>query len=198
MIREGLKKIIAHHRGWRVVGEASTADEVLPLLRRHPADVAVIDVTLGGRSGLDLLPNIRSEFPSTRVLMLSMHDEKQYAIPSLRAGAFGYIEKDSSAAEILQAIERVAAGHRYMTETVADLLALEVIRGHVDRPHDRLSTREFEVFRMIALGRTVGEIADALHLSAKTVSTYRSRILQKTRLRSNAEIVAYAIRSDLI
>ena len=198
IVRRGLQQIIATHPGWRVTTEVSKADDVLPELRRDRVDVLVLDVSLGGRSGIDLLGHIRSEFPSLPILMLSMHDEEHYAIRCLRAGASGYIQKDSSPDELIRAIERVAAGHTYFSGAVADQLAAEVVRGSGGLPHERLSTREFEVFRLIAAGKTPTDIAEVLHLSVKTVSTYRTRILEKTRFRSNADIIAYAIRSGLL
>lgn len=198
IVREGLRLIIAAQPGWDVIAEAASADEVLPALRKENVDVIVLDVSLGGRSGIDVVGHIRSEFPTLPVLILSMHDEQQYALRALRAGASGYLQKDSSATQLIAAIQRVAAGHTHVSGAVADQLAAEYFRGPAGLPHERLSTREFEVFRLIALGKSISEIADALHLSANTVSTYRSRILGKTGLRSNADIVSYAIHNQLI
>ena len=198
IVRHGLQHIIATQPGWRVTAEASSADEVLPALRRGDIDVVILDITLGGRSGIDLLGSIRSEFPTLPVLMLSMHDEEQYALRCLRAGASGYVQKESSTAELITAIQRVATGHTYVSSAVAEHLASELRHGSADLPHERLSTREFEVFRLIATGKSISEIADALNLSANTVSTYRSRVLVKTGFRSNADIVGYAIRNGLV
>jgi two-component system, NarL family, invasion response regulator UvrY len=198
IVRHGLRHIIASQPGWSVVAEASTADEVLPLLRRETIDILVLDVTLEGRSGIDLLGSIRSEFPKVPVLMLSMHDEEQYALRCLRAGASGYIEKRGSAEELIRAIQRVADGHIYVSSAVADQLADELRHGTAALPHERLSAREFEVFRQIAAGKSIAEIAGALHLSASTVSTYRSRIIGKTGFHSNADIINYAIRNGLV
>lgn len=198
IVRRGLQQIIATRPGWSATAEAATADEVFSVLRTQAVDVLVLDVSLGHRSGIDLLQQIRLEFPSLGVLMLSMHPEEHYAIRSLRAGASGYIEKDSSPDQLLQAIERVASGRTYVSEAVADQLATHVVRGPSGQPHDQLSAREFEVFRLIASGKTLTEIAEALFLSVKTVSTYRSRILDKTGFHSNAELIAYAIRNGLM
>ncbi len=198
IVRQGLQHIIAMQTDWRVTAEVSMADEVLPALRRDAIDVVVLDVTLGGRSGIDVLGNIRSEFPTLPVLMLSMHDEEQYALRCLRAGASGYIQKDRPAAELIRAIQRVVTGRIYVSSAVADQLAAELLRGQAGLPHERLTTREFEVFRLIALGKSISEIAGTLHLSANTVSTYRSRILNRTGFRSNADIIAYAIRNGLV
>ena len=198
IVRRGLHQIIATRPGWEVAHEVSSAEEVLPALRTNAISVLVLDVSLDGRSGIDLLGHIRAEFPTLPVLMLSMHAEEQYAIRCLRAGASGYIQKDSSPEELLQAIERVASGRTYISDAVAEQLATELVRGGSDTPHERLSTREFEVFRLIAAGQSATEIAEVLHLSVKTVSTYRSRILDKTGFRSNADIITYAIRSGLV
>jgi DNA-binding NarL/FixJ family response regulator len=197
VVRRGLQQIIATRPGW-AVAEVSSADEVLPALRSDGFSALVLDVSLGGRSGIDLLGHIRAEFPTLPVLMLSMHAEEQYAIRCLRAGASGYIQKDSSPEELLEAIERVVSGRTYISHAVAEQLATELVRGPSDTPHERLSTREFEVFRLIAAGKSATEIAEVLNLSVKTVSTYRSRILVKTGFRSNADIITYAIRSGLV
>lgn len=198
VVRRGLQQILATRPGWEVAAEVSDADEVLPVLRRERFDVVILDVSLGSRSGIDLLGHIRREFPSLPLLMLSMHAEEQYAIRCLRAGASGFIQKDRSSEELIEAIERVAAGRTYVSEAVAEQLAAEVVRGGPQHPHERLSDREFEVFRLLAAGRSVTEIAETLHLSVKTVSTYRTRILEKTGFQSNADIIAYAIRSGLV
>ena len=197
IVRRGFQHIVATRPGWVVAGEASNGDELLRALRQQTFDVLVLDVTLGDRSALELLTHIRSEFSALPVLILSVHPEEQYAMRCLRAGASGYVQKDSGPEEILDAISRVASGAKYITPQLAAHLADEVLRGG-ERPHERLSGREFEVFRLIALGRTGTEIADTLHLSVKTVSTYRTRILEKTGFRSNADIITYAIRNSLV
>jgi DNA-binding NarL/FixJ family response regulator len=198
IVRQGLQHIIASQPDWRVAAETAMADQVLPALRAGDIDLVILDVSLSGRSGIDILTNIRSEFPNLPVLMLSMHAEEQYALRCLRAGASGYIQKDTSAADLITAIKRVAAGRIYVSDLVAEQLAAEFVHGPAGLPHERLSTREFEVFGLIAAGKSVGEIAGLLHLSANTVSTYRSRILAKTGFGSNADIIAYAIRAGLI
>jgi DNA-binding NarL/FixJ family response regulator len=197
VVRRGLQQIIALRENWTVADEVSHADEVLPALRRQHFDIAILDVSLGGRSGIDLLASIRAELPSLPVLMLSMHAERQYAIRCLRAGAAGYIQKDTSPEELIAAIERVAAGRRYVSEAVGEQLASQLLLGDKE-PHERLSDRELEVFRLIAVGRTAGDIAELLNISVKTVSTYRARILEKTGFESNADIISYAIRNGLV
>ena len=198
VVRRGLQQIIETQPGWKVIAEVATADEVLPALRCARPDVLVLDVAFGGRSGIDLLGSIRSERPALPILMLSMYNDEQYAIPCIRAGASGYLQKDSTPEELVGAMRHIAAGHIYISAAVADQLAAELVHGRTDQPHERLSAREFEVFRLIGSGKSVSEIAETLHLSAKTVSTYRTRILEKTGFRSNAEMTVYALRTGLI
>ena len=198
VVRRGLQQIIAGQPGWQLAAEASAADDVLPALRAAPFDVLILDISLGGRSGIDLLGHIRAEFPALPVLMLSMHAEEQYAVRCLRAGASGYLQKDSAAEEIVTAIERVCAGRRYLSSELAGDIAAHIAGAAPSQPHEQLSNREFEVFRLMARGVTATAIAETLHLSVKTVSTYRTRILLKTGFHSNADIIAYAIRSGLV
>lgn len=198
VVRRGLQQIIAGQPGWQLAAEAATADDVLPLLRGAPFDVLILDISLGGRSGIDLLGHIRAEFPALPVLMLSMHAEEQYAVRCLRAGASGYLQKDSPPEEIVTAIERVRAGRRYLSSELAGDIAAHIAGATPSQPHEQLSNREFEVFRLMARGVSATAIAETLHLSVKTVSTYRTRILLKTGFQSNADIIAYAIRSGLV
>ncbi len=198
VVRRGLQQIIATQPGWEVAGEASGAEQVLPALRAASFDLVILDISLNGRSGIDLLGHIRAELPSLPVLMLSMHAEEQYAVRCLRAGASGYVQKDSTPEEIVAAIERVAAGRRYVSGAVAGKIADDLLHGVAKQPHEHLSDREFEVFRLIARGITPTAIAETLSLSVKTVSTYRTRILEKTGFQSNADIIGYAIRSGLV
>ena len=198
IVRRGLQQIVAAQR-WAVAAEAAQADDVLPALRAGDYDLLILDISLGdGRSGIDLLGHIRAEFPSLPVLMLSMHAEEQYAVRCLRAGASGYLQKDSSPEEIVAAIERVASGRRYLSPAVAGSIAAQVARHDDTPPHERLSDREFEVFRLIARGMSATDIAATLSISVKTVSTYRSRIMMKTGFASNADLVTYAVRSGLV
>jgi two-component system invasion response regulator UvrY len=199
IVRRGLQQIVGTQPAWRIVAESATADEVLPALRANRVvDLLVLDVALGGRSGLDLLAQIRSEFPALPILMLSMHAEEQYAIHCLRAGASGYIQKDSTPEELIEAMRRVGSGHAYFSGAVADQFASGFHRGTSGLPHERLSARELEVFRFIASGRSVTDIAKTLNVSVKTVSTYRSRIMEKTGFQTNADIIGYAIRTGLV
>jgi len=197
IVRRGLQQIIALRANWTVADEVSHADEVLPALRRQHFDVVILDISLSDRSGIDLLASIHAELPSLPVLMLSMHAEQQYAIRCLRAGAAGYIQKDTSPEGLIAAIERVASGRRYVSQAVGEQLAAQLVLGDKE-PHERLSDRELEVFRLIAVGRTATDVAEALNISVKTVSTYRARILEKTGFGSNADIISYAIRNGLV
>lgn len=197
VVRRGLQQIIDLQPGWSVVAEVTAPEKILAALREQHVDVAVLDVSFGARSGIDVLELVRAEFPALPVLVFSMHEEEQYAIRCLRAGASGYIQKDRSADELVRAIQRVASGRMYISESVAHQLAVDRAEGKVGAPHERLSTREFEVMRLIASGLTITQIAGTLNLSVKTVSTYRTRILAKTGLRSTADITAYAIRAGL-
>ena len=197
IVRRGLQQIIAACRDAEVVGEAGSAEELLDLLRRTRVDVLILDVSLGDRNGIDLLPQIREIQSDVAVLLLSMHAEEHYALRALRAGAAGYIQKDRPPEELVVAIERVAAGQTYVSDAVLTQMAASLTGGATDRPHEKLSTREFQVFLLIADGKSVKDVADALNVSAKTVSTYRARILEKTGFRTNADIITYALRNGL-
>lgn len=191
IVRKGLRQIIAESNDLAVTGEAASDDELFTLLRGHSFDVLVLDLTLGTRDGIDLLKYIRSEFPKLHVLMLSMHAEDLFAIRALRAGASGYIQKEGAPEELLAAIRRIAAGGKYVSPALAERLARELAQGSEMLPHDRLSDRELEIFRLLGAGRSVTEVAHTLNLSVKTVSTHRTRILRKTGLNGNADIVSY-------
>ena len=192
IVRKGLRQIIAESNELAVTGEAASDDELFKLLRAHSFDVLVLDLTLGTRDGIDLLKYIKSEFPQLHVLILSMHAEDLFAVRAIRAGACGYIEKDRAPEELLAAIRRIASGRRYVSPALAERLAGELVHGPEMLPHERLSDREFEIFRLLGGGKSVTEIAHALNLSVKTVSSHRTRILTKTGLGSNADIVGYA------
>ena len=199
IIRKGLQLIVSTQAGWAVAAEAENASQLFTVLGRASYDVLVLDLRLREDSALELLPRIRREHPSLPVLVLSSQPEEHYAIAALRAGARGYIQKDASADEIIEAIERVAAGRTRVSERIAELMADELSSPRpVGAPHERLSSRERDVFLRLASGQTVGDIAAALGVSVKTISTYRTRILEKTGFRSNADIVAYAVRMRLL
>lgn len=198
IIRRGLQLIVSRRADWNISAEAGEAEELWRVLEQDSHDILVIDPRLGDRSSIEVLEQIRTQFPRTPVLILSSQPEEQFAIPALRAGARGYIEKDATADEILEAIERVAGGRYYVSERVTQLMAEELTSATGGAPHERLSPRELDVFLRLARGETVTSIGTALGISVKTVSTYRTRVLEKTGFRSNADIVAYAIRMHLL
>ncbi len=198
IVREGLARIMGAEADVASVHEADCAQRLLDLVRDRPCDLVVLDVSLPGRGGLDVLRQLRQERPRLPVLMLSVHAADQYAVRALRAGASGYLTKDLAPEELIKAIRAVTKGHKYLTSDVAERLAHD-LQQPADRPrHELLSEREFEVFVLIAAGRTVKEIAGELCLSDKTISTYRTRILEKLDLKSNAELVRYGVREGLV
>ena len=198
IVRDGVKKIFEKEPGTAAFGEAGTAQEALTLAREEEWDVAVLDLSLGGRSGLEVLKELKQIRPRLPVLILSMHSEEQYARRAFRAGAAGYVTKDSPRAELAQAIDKVMKGGKYVTPALAEKLVDSLDRNSQLSRHETLSDREFEVMRLIASGKTVGEIAELLSLSNKTISTYRARILLKMEMKTNAELTYYAIHNHLV
>lgn len=198
VVRDGLKRILNSHTPDLTFGEASKGSEAIALVSEQDWDVVVLDISLAGRSGLEILKEIKQIRPRLRVLVLSMHSEEQYARRAFRAGAAGYITKDSQRSELITAVDKVAHGGRYVSPALAEELVIDLEKG-TDRPtFEILSDREFEVMRLIASGKTVNEIADSLFLSESTVRTYRTRILEKLGLKSNAELIHYAIQNKLV
>jgi DNA-binding NarL/FixJ family response regulator len=198
VVRQGLKQILAEIPEVGAVGEASTGEDALMQVRNEQWDVLVLDMSMPGRGGLDVLKDVRRERPQTKVLVLSMHPEDQFAVRMLKAGASGYLTKDTAPDELVAAVRKLLTGGKYISSTLAEKLAFDMDRD-TDKPlHEALSDREFQVLRMMAAGRTVQQIADELMLSAKTISTYRARILEKLNLKSNAEMIHYAIQNRLI
>lgn len=198
IVREGLRRIFDERASEVTFGQASTVAEALTLAREHEWDIAVVDLSLGSRSGLEVLKDLKQLRPKLPVLILSMHSEEQYARRALKGRAAGYITKDSSPAEIFEAINRVIAGGRYISPSLGERLAVDLEKGSDLPPHEILSDREFEVMKLIASGKTGTEIADLLGLSAKTISTYRTRVLEKLGLKNSAELTHYAIQSNLV
>lgn len=198
VVRDGVSKILNEQPATVTFGEASTGSEALRLIRKQNWDVVVLDLSLGSRSGLEVLKEIKQVRPKLPVLILSMHSEDQYARRAFKAGASGYITKDSSRDELLMAINKVIAGGVYVSPALAERLVIDLGHGTDRPPHETLSDREFEVMQLIASGKTVGEIAVLLSLSDRTISTYRSRILEKMGFRSNAELTHFAIRNNLV
>jgi DNA-binding NarL/FixJ family response regulator len=197
VVRDGLKKILDDQPGAITFGEASTAPEALRLVRAEEWDVVVLDLSLGDRSGLEVLKELKQIRPRLPVLILSMHSEEQYARRAFKAGASGYITKDNPRAELVKAINKVTQGGVYISPALAERLVID-LGSSIDRPpHEVLSNREFEVMRLIGSGKTVGEIAEMLNLSDRTISTYRARILEKMGMKTNAEITHYAIQNKL-
>jgi len=198
VVRKGLRLILADADELQVAGEAASADELLTLLRTRPVDAVILDVGLGDRDGIEVLKQIRASFPRIPVLMISMHSEDVFAIRALRAGASGYIEKSAAPELLLDAVRRVAAGGKWISASTAERLAANVAGEQTTAlPHERLSDREFEIFRLLGSGKSVTEIARALNLSVKTVSSHRTHILAKTGFETNAEIVDYVISNGL-
>jgi two-component system, NarL family, invasion response regulator UvrY len=198
VVRDGVKKILDDQPGTTTFGEASTAQEALRLAREQDWDVAVLDLSLGGRSGLEVLKELKQIRPHVPVLILSMHSEEQYARRAFQAGAAGYITKDSPRGELVRAVNQVRSGGKYVSAAVAERLIFDTAGATGRAPHEALSNREFEVMRLIASGKTVGEIASLLSLSDKTISTYRARILEKMGMKTNAELTHYAIGNELV
>jgi len=199
IVREGLKLLLRKAVAPEDIGEAASGERAIELAGCDHWDLVLLDISLPGRSGIDVLPHIKAKRPDLPVLMLSMHPEDQYALRALRGGAAGYMTKECAASDLLSAIERIRAGGRYISPAVADRLAMELHSPNGGGPaHACLSDREFEVFRLIAMGVTLSRIAERLNLSAKTVSTYRARLLRKMRMNTNAELTHYAVRHDLI
>ncbi len=198
LFREGLKQILGKHRELRVIDEAGSGNEAMQKILHSSCDVVILDISMPGRSGLDILAEIRKVKPDLPVLIVSMHPEDQYAVRVLRAGASGYLTKESAASELITAIHKVSSGGRYISASVAERLADAIENDRGEAPHHTLSNREFQVMRMLAAGKTLKEIAEDLILSEKTITTYRARILEKMDLRNNVELSHYAIKHDLL
>jgi DNA-binding NarL/FixJ family response regulator len=197
VVRKGMRAILEDNLGSLSIAEAGSGDEALAKLDA-PFDVVVLDLSMPGRSGVDLLAEIKHRKPKLPVLILSLHGEEQFALRILKAGAAGYLTKDAAPDQLATAVSKVAGGGRYISEGMAERLAASVADGRTDSPHEQLSDREFEVMRGIASGSSVSEIAATMHLSVKTVSTYRSRLLTKMGMKNNSEITRYALKNGLV
>jgi DNA-binding NarL/FixJ family response regulator len=198
VLRDGVKRIFDKQPGTMIFGEASTAPEALRLVRDEDWDIVVLDLSLGDKSGLEVLKELKRICPRLPVLILSMHSEEQFARRAFKAGAAGYITKDSPRAELVKAINKVIRGGRYASPALAEKLIVDLGKDTDRPPHETLSDREFEVMRLIASGKTVSEIAELLSLSDSTISTYRARILEKMEMKTNAELTHYAIQNKLV
>ena len=197
IVRGGLKEILVRQLESVECGEAENAEQVLTQVRKHPWDLLILDITMPGRSGLDILADLKMLRPDLPVLILSMLPEDQFGKQALKAGAWGYLKKESAPEELIQAVRRILAGGRYVSPTLAEKLARDLQGNAERRPHEALSPREFDVLVMIGAGKAVGQIAGELHLSGTTVSTYRARILEKMKMTTTAELIRYAVRNHL-
>jgi DNA-binding NarL/FixJ family response regulator len=198
IVRQGLRRIVEADAGLVIAGEAGDAEALLGALERTATDLVLLDVAMPGGLFLETLQRLRAKHPTVRVLVLSVHPEDQWAVRALRAGASGYLTKDHSPEQLLEAIRRVYRGGKYVSPTLAERMAQQLDAGGQRAPHELLSDREFEVMRRLGSGLTVSQIASELAISAKTVSTYRTRILEKMAVGTNAELVRYAARYGLI
>jgi DNA-binding NarL/FixJ family response regulator len=198
ILRRGLAQIISETKDMQVCGEAESGAQAVRLAREQPVDVVLLDITMPDRNGLDTLKQLKKEKPKLAVLMLSMHPEEAYALRAIKAGASGYLNKASAPALLVTAIRQVASGRRYISPAVAEELAGTIADGSDRAPHETLSDREYETMRLIASGKTLSEIAREMSLSAKTVSVYRARLLQKMKLKNNSELTHYALKNQLV
>src|ERR1043165_6203773 len=198
IVRHGLKQIVDAEPNMTTVGEAKNGNEVLELARKMPVDVVVLDISMPGRNGLETLKDLKREYPSIAVIILSMHPKDQYAVRVIKAGAAGYLTKEDAPEELVNAIKKAFRGEKYITAEVAELLADYIEHGSSDTPHKMLSDREYEVFCGIGKGKSITQISEELFLSVKTISTYRTRIMEKTGMSTNAEITRYCIEHNLV
>lgn len=198
IVRRGLRELLSDEFRGAAFGEASDAHQALEQIWKEKWDVALLDITLPGRSGLDLLKEIKAARPRLPVLVLSVHPEDQFAVRVLKAGGEGYLTKGSAPEELVNAIRKILAGGRYVSPTLAEKLAGSLRKGFTGAPHEMLSDREYQIMCCIASGKTVTEIAGELSLSAKTISTYRARVLEKLGVKNNAAIIRYAIQNGLV
>ena len=198
VVREGLRQIIAKHPDLVVAAEVASGPEALNKIREASFDVILLDLSMPGRSGLEILGEIKKERPDLHVLVLSVYPESLYAVRALKAGASGYLSKDSAPEQLVEAIRKVSHGGKYISPSLAERLAFEVESNSDKPPHEKLSDREYQVLCMLSSGKTVKEIAGELSLSVPSISTYRARILEKMNMKNNAELAHYAIRNGLV
>ncbi len=197
LIREGLKKILSEEPDMKVVGEANNVVELFAQLKRLPVNIVLMDITMPGESGLDAMKELHQKYSQMPVLILSIHPEHRFAVRALKAGAAGYIMKQSAVAELVQAIRKVVSGGKYVSVELAEQMATDL--QHSDKPlHETLSDREFQVMRLLAAGKKSSEIANELSVNLSTVNTYRSRIFEKMKMKSNVDLTRYAIENGLI
>ena len=197
IVREGLKRIVSEPADLEVIDEAADGNDVMRIVRSREFDVLVLDLSMPGRSGMELIKLVHAEKPKLRILVLSMHQELQYAVRSIKSGASGYLTKESAPALLVQAIRKIAAGGDFISSEVAEQLALGAMPGSESVPHESLSDREFQVMRALVMGDSVTQIATALKLSVKTVSTHKANLMHKMGLSNQSELIRYAIRHGL-
>lgn len=198
IVREGLKRIVASADDMQVVGEACDGNEVMQRVRDLNFDVLMLDLSMPGRSGMETIKLVRAEKPKLRVLVLSMHQELQYAVRAIKSGASGYMTKESAPDLLLQAIRKIASGGAYVSAEVAEQLALHAMPGSATLPHESLTEREFEVMQLLVVGTSVTNIAAKINLSVKTVSTHKTNLMQKMALENQSELIRYAMRHGLV
>ncbi|MBI3459867.1 response regulator transcription factor [Candidatus Acetothermia bacterium] len=197
IVRQGLKQILAGESDVKIVGEAQNTQEIFKLIGTQPWDIVILDLSMPDRGGLEVLNDLHRDFPQLPILILSMHPEDQFAVRVLKAGASGYMTKDSAPEELVNAIRKILAGHKYISSALAEKLAKDLEAGTEKLPHETLSDREYHVMCMLASGKTVSEIAKELSLSVKTISTYRARVLEKMGMKNNAELIHYVLKNKL-
>jgi DNA-binding NarL/FixJ family response regulator len=197
VVRRGLRELLSEGRDV-TVGEATSAEQALQEVQSGCWDIVILELSLPGRGGLELIEQLRRERPALPILVLTSHPEDQYGVRALRCGASGYLTKDCAPEQVQEAVCRLLAGGRYVSLSLAEKLAGVVCQGYDTPAHEQLSNRELQVFERLAIGRTVGQVAQELHLSVKTISTYRARVLDKLALRTNAELILYAMRHELL
>jgi two-component system, NarL family, invasion response regulator UvrY len=198
VVRKGLRQMLQEEFPGAEIAETADSDDLLNLVMKEHWDVVISDISMPGRGGLEVLQQIRQQFPKLPVLILSIHPEDQYAIRVLRAGASGYLSKESAQGEVVKAVHKVLLGKKYVTPALAEKLADSLDHGAEKLPHEFLSDREFEVFKLLAAGKSVSEIGEKLSLSSTTISTYRSRVLTKMNMKNNADLTLYAVENNLL
>jgi len=198
IVRAGLKQIIADEEDMEVAGEANNGENLIEMVKKNSYDVVLLDLKMSGMNGIEVMKHIKMIRPDIPVIVLSMHAEDQYAVRTIKAGASGYITKETAGESLITAIKKVVTGGKYISPTLAETLAESIAGGGNELPHEHLTDREFQVMCMIASGKTVSEIGAELFLSVKTISTYRQRILEKTSMKNNSELTHYVIKNNLL
>jgi DNA-binding NarL/FixJ family response regulator len=198
IVRDGLRQILSQHENIRLINEAANGEEVLKMLENATYNLLLLDISLPDLSGLDVLQQVKKKWPKTNVLMLSMHPQEQYAIRAIKYGASGYLTKDAAAEELMLAVKKIAENGKYISESLADCLAIQLNNDSNKPTHEKLSDREYEIMIKIAVGKSLKEIGKELFISDKTVSTYRSRVMEKMKLKKNTDLARYCIENKLI